>query len=419
MVPNLLEDQERADIIMQENQAEVTGGVDTHKQVHVAAVVNPLGVVLGTSSFPVTTTGYQTLLSWMESFGRVVRVGVEGTGSYGAGLNRYLTAKGVTVIEVNRPNRQTRRRYGKSDTVDAQAAARAALNRDATGTPKTGTGTVEGLRALRIARQSAVKAATQVTNQIRDLIVTAPDELRSKLIDLETDERIKVCAQFRINDTHTVLNATKRALRSLARRYNHLAEEISELDHANHSAVISLNPALLGAHGVGPDVAAALLIAAGDNPHRMRNEASFAALCGTSPIEASSGKIVRHRLNRGGNRDANNAMWRIVITRKRHDPKTRAYVARRQTEKKTDREIVRCLKRYVIREIFRLLTNPPTIPTGNELRTLRTAKGYTLTAAAKQLNSYPNRLSDLERDVTHNNQLAIKYHHWLTTQTAA
>ena len=226
---------ERADTIMQENQTEVTGGVDTHKQVHVAAVVNALGVVLATSSFPVTTTGYETLLAWMESFGRLARVGVEGTGSYGAGLNRYLTAKGVTVIEVNRPNRQSRRRYGKSDTVDAQAAARAALNRDATGTPKTGTGPVEGLRALRVARQSAVKAATQATNQIRDLIVTAPDELRTKLIDLDTDERIKICAQFRINDTHTVINATKRALRCLARRHNHLTEEISELDHANHA----------------------------------------------------------------------------------------------------------------------------------------------------------------------------------------
>ena len=151
----------------------------------------------------------------------------------------------------------------------------------------------------------------------------------------------------------------------------------------------------------------------------MRNEASFAALCGTSPIEASSGRIVRHRLNRGGNRDANNAVWRIVITRKRHDLTTRAYVARRQTENKTDREIVRCLKRYVIREIFRLLTNPPTIPTGTELRTLRTTHGYTLTTIAKHLNSYANRLSALERDVTLNNQLAIRYHQWLTTQIAA
>jgi hypothetical protein len=216
-----------------------------------------------------------------------------------------------------------------------------------------------------------------------------------------------------------VTEATKQSLRCLARRHEALTIEIGELDAAIHELCIALNPALLGARGVGPETAAALLIAAGDNPERMHSEASFAALCGTSPVEASSGKTTRHRLNRGGNRDANNALWRIVMVRLICDPATQAYRDRRKAEGLSNREIIRCLKRYVAREIYRLLTNPPEVPTGTDLRTTRTTINITLTTAANHLNTTPTRLSRLERNLDHNNQLATRYQTWLNTQKTA
>lgn len=396
----------------------VTGGVDTHSRIHVAAIVNMVGAILGTASFPATTAGYVELLAWMVTFGTVVGVGVEGTGSYGAGLARYLAANHVNVVEVNRPNRQLRRRRGKSDTTDAESAARAALNGEATALPKTGDGNVEAIRVLRVARRSAVKASTQAANQIRDLIITAPNELREQLINLNTTARIAHCARFRPGAVTEPGEATKQSLRCLARRHQALRSETAELDQALHKLCVATNPALLGALGVGPEVAAALLIAAGDNPERMRNDASFAALCGASPIEASSGKTTRHRLNRGGNRDANNALWRIVMVRLTSDPDTKTYRARRRTEGKGDREIIRCLKRYIAREIHQLLTNPPATIDGANLRTTRTTSKLTLQNAAHHLGTQPTRLSQLERGLLHDNNLATRYQTWLTTQQA-
>lgn len=404
---------------MQDESKEVTGGVDTHSRVHVGAVVNAIGKILETASFPVTVAGYQQLLAWMHSFGTLTRVGVEGTGSYGAGLCRFLVANDVTVVEVNRPNRQLRRRRGKSDTTDAESAARAALNGEATGVPKTGDGNVEAIRGLRVARRSAVKASTQASNQIRDLIVTAPDALRDRLVELTTAARIEMCARMRPGAVTEPGEATKRSLRCLARRHEALAAEIAELDEAIYELCVAQNPALLGARGVGPEVAAALLIAAGDNPERLRTEASFAALCGSSPVEASSGKITRHRLNQGGNRDANNALWRIVMVRLTCDPDTTAYRDRRRADGKSDREIIRCLKRYVAREIYRLLTNPPVVPIGADLRTERTTAKISLQTAADSLNTWPTRLSRLERGLDHDTALATRYQTWLSTQQAA
>ena len=404
---------------MQDESKNVTGGVDTHSRVHVGAVVNAIGKILATASFPVTVAGYRQLLAWMRSFGTLARVGVEGTGSYGAGLSRFLVANNVAVVEVNRPNRQLRRRRGKSDTTDAESAARAALNGEATGVPKTGDGNVEAIRGLRVARRSAVKASTQASNQIRDLIVTAPDGIRDRLVELTTATRIEACARMRPGALSDGGEATKRALRCLARRHEALAAEIAELDEAIHELCVAQNPALLGARGVGPEVAAALLTAAGDNPERMRTEASFAALCGASPVEASSGKTTRHRLNQGGNRDANNALWRIVMVRLTCDPDTKTYRDRRRAEGKSDREIIRCLKRYVAREIYRLLTNPPEVISGPELRAQRVAAKISLQTAADHLNTWPIRLSRLERGLDHNNNLATRYQNWLNTQQAA
>jgi transposase len=284
---------------------------------------------------------------------------VEGTGSYGAGLARYLAAQGIKVTEVIRPNRQARRRRGKSDPADAVAAALAALNGEASGQPKSGDGAVESIRALLVARRGAVKARTQAGNQLRDLIITAPQLLREKLAGLPTPGRVKVAAQFRPGDLASPAEAAKAAMATVARRHQALTAEISQLDTALQTLLEHAAPAgFLAKTGVGARVAATLLVTAGDNPSRLRTEASFAALCGASPVDASSGKQRRHRLNRGGDRQANSALWRIVFTRMATDPRTQAYFARRTTEGKTTREIIRCLKRYVAREVYKALTSP-------------------------------------------------------------
>jgi len=343
----------------------VIGGVDTHKDAHMAVVIDEVGRVLGTKAFAADAKGYVALLSWMTGYGELSKVGVEGTGSYGAGLARHLRAQGVAVTEVVRPNRQMRRRRGKSDPTDAEAAARAALNGDASGEPRSRDGAVEAVRALRVARRSALKARTQAANQLRDLAVSAPEALRAKLIDLPTDERVEVAARFRPGRLTDPAEATKAAMRSLALRYQALSAEVARLEEAMLPLVAEAAPeGLLAKQGVGPQVAAALLGTAGDNPSRLRSEASFAALCGTSPVDASSGKHARHRLNRGGDRQANSALWRVVFTRMSCDPRTKAYFERRTKEGKTKREIMRCLKRYVAREIYKCIVgdNGPKSP---------------------------------------------------------
>lgn len=395
----------------------VIGGVDTHKDVHVVAAIDERGNVLGSASFPTTANGYRTLLAWLRAFGAVAKVGVEGTGSYGAGLGRHLARNAVKVVEVNRPNRQTRRRRGKSDTTDAEAAARAALNGEASGLPKSADGAVEALRALRVTRRSAVKARTQAGNQIRDLVVCAPEELRSQLGSLGLERQIARCARLRPGAGDLPLVATKRSLRLLARRHQALGAEIDELDRAIADLCAQTNRGLLSAVGVGPDVASALLVAAGDNPERLRSEGSFAALCGASPVEASSGKIIRHRLNRGGNRDANNALWRIAMSRLAHDERTRAYARRRRSEGKTDREILRCLKRYIARDVFHLLINPPQVPDAADLRTRRTAAGIPIVVIASRLGTTSMQISRLERGTLYNADLANAYQTWLNIQS--
>ncbi len=310
----------------------VVGGVDTHRDLHVGAVVDNAGRLLGSESFAADGVGYRGLVAWMGSQGCLIRVGVEGTGSYGAGLARHLTEVGIEVVEVNRPNRQLRRRRGKTDSTDAEAAARAALNGEATARPKTADGPVESIRMLRVVRRSATKARTQAANQIHALVVTAPESVKNQLRGKNLKARVRVCAAFRPGTDHTTTTHAKRALRHLARRYQSLTAEIADLDTEIRRLCTQANPALLAARGVGPDTAAALLIAAGDNPQRMSTEAAFAALCGTSPVPASSGQTIRHRLNQGGNRQANNALWRIATNRMRTDPATKAYVTRRKAD---------------------------------------------------------------------------------------
>jgi transposase len=341
-----------------DTKAEVILGVDTHLDVHVAVAVDDLGRRLGESSVPTTANGYERLLRWAEAFGPVRCAGVEGTSSYGAGLARHLKARGIEVLEVERPKRQRRssRRKVKSDFSDAESAARAVLASETSGVPKSGDGCVEMIRALRAARRSAMKARTQAANQLQGMRVTAPEQLRCRLRGLSTKELVSVAARFRLaDDPRDVPTATKFALRSVARRYEALSREIDELEVHLDRLVGQVAPELVSLPGIGTDNAATLLIVAGDNPQRLTSEASFASLCGVAPIEASSGKVVRHRLNRGGNREANRALYMICLARMRRDRRTQDYVARRTTEGKSKREIIRCLKRYVAREVYRVL----------------------------------------------------------------
>lgn len=336
----------------------VTVGVDTHGEVHVAAAFSSsLGRPLGHLNIPTTPSGYRSLLTWAQQLGDPApQFGIEGTGSFGAGLTRYLREAGCTVIEVNRPNRRTRNARGKSDPIDAEAAARAVLSGEANVIPKTADDLVGMLRALRVARRSAIQSTTQITNQIRALIVTAPADLREQLRSLTGKRLTETLASLRPGTITTPTAATKMALRLLARRHQFITEEIRVLDEELQRLVAERMPSMLELKGIGVDVAGALLIAAGDNPERMRSEASFAHLCGASPLPASSGKTTgRHRLNRGGNRDANRALWCIVMSRMAWDQRTKEYVLRRTREGRSKKEIIRCLKRYVAREVYGLL----------------------------------------------------------------
>ena len=351
----------------------VTGGVDTHGHTHHAAVLDHVGRQLGDREFPTTPAGYRALGVWLSRHGQLERVGVEGTGTYGAGLARYLRGTGVSVVEVDRPDRKARRAKGKSDPLDAYAAARAALSGAASGCPKTRDGRVEAIRALRVARSGAVKARSQATNQLKALLVTAPAELREQLRQLGTTALIATCARLRpTGDIGDPEQATKTALRRLARRHQHLSEEVAEADTELKALVSATAPGLLALPGVGTEVAGQLLTTVGDNPDRLRSEAAFAHLCGVAPIPASSGRTHRHRLNRGGDRAANNALYIVVLGRLRYDARTRAYADRRTKQGLSKPEIIRCLKRYVAREMFTALTaravqSPPattsTLPT--------------------------------------------------------
>jgi len=331
----------------------VTGGVDTHLDMNVAAALDPIGGLLGVESFPTTPAGNKKLLGWLKSFGTPAQVGVEGTGSYGAPLARYLRRAGVAVVEVDRPNRQERRRKGKTDEYDAIEAARAAQAQRQLGLAKTRDGNIEAIRALLVARRSAKSTKIKTLNQIRHLGFTAPDEIRQSLQGVSRRLIARHAAAMRPRaGSDPVIFATKTSLRILGRRVVALDAEIVELTGMIKDLVKDGHEDLLSLYGVGVDSAAALLVAAGDNPERLKSEASFARLCGVAPIPASSGKVTRLRLNPGGERQANAALWHIVITRMSCDARTKLYVERRTREGLSKKEIIRVLKRYVAREVY-------------------------------------------------------------------
>lgn len=356
---------------MATEEREVVGGVDTHADTHTLAVLDLAGRRLGVAQFGSAREGCAQLLAALQGYGRPVAVGVEGTGSYGAGLARLLTAAGLRVVEVDRPDRRARRSAGKSDPVDALAAARAVLAEVATGTPKSRVGVVESIRLLKVTRESAVRARTAALNSLLGMARSAVEPLAGDLAGqtsrqlvtrlLELPETAPSPAE--LIDPRV---AALRALRRLAQRVGQLDEEIHAADRDLDQLTAHAAPRLRARPGVGPQVAAQLLITAGDNPTRLASERAFARLAGVAPLPASSGRTVSHRLNRGGDRQANRALHTVVLTRMRHHQPTQGYLARRTTEGKSRKAIMRCLKRYLARELFTIivdaLTEPPHQP---------------------------------------------------------
>lgn len=331
-------------------------GVDTHKDFHHAAVISALGESLADRRFDATPGGYAELIGWVVGFGSVVRAGVEGTGSYGAALTKRLRKAGIDVIDVIAPDKQERRLRGKTDRIDAYSAARAVLAQRARTVPKTRDGDVEALRVLRTTRRLLVKQRTETMNQIKGLLVSAPEQLRTRLTGLTGNKLAQACHQLRTRKTDdTVTAATVDALRSLGGRHRDATVEADRLGQHIERLVTGYAPELLAVHGVGPDVAATLLGIAGENVDRITSEAALAHLAGTAPIPASSGKTNRHRLNRGGNRQGNAAFHRIVLVRMKTHAPTRDYVEKTLARGKTKRDAMRLLKRYIAREIFPIL----------------------------------------------------------------
>lgn len=338
---------------------DIVAGVDTHKETHHVAVLDAAtGKLLGDNEFRATRAGYNQMLGWLQRHGKITAVGIEGTGSYGAGLHRHLVSQDITVIEVVRPNRQDRRARGKSDPIDAINAARAVLSEQATTTPKDRTGFVETVRLIRATRRSAVKARKAALHQIHGLLLSAPEDLRERLSSYDRAALVARCARLRIPTNKSPQDpeiAARRMLRRLARRIQLLDEEIVEANQELHLLLTQHTPQLMAINGVGPEAAGQIITTAGENSGRLKSESSLARICGVAPVPASSGATVRHRLHRGGDRAANSAIHLIVINRLRWDKPTQAYLERRTQEGKTKKEIIRCLKRAVVRELYRAL----------------------------------------------------------------
>ena len=389
---------------------QVVGGVDPHADtIHVAAIT-ATGKVIGDAEFPTTMRGYRGAVGFLTGCGAVLRIGVEGAAGYGAGITRALFATGIAVVEVERPTRSARRRAGKSDRLDAYHAARAVLAERSSPVKDPA---VDGLRALQAARRSAVKARTAAGNQINSLLVMAPDPIRAKFRGLTTEQRVSALHRCRGFYADPIIADTMLALTMLAERHRDLGRQITTLTARIDPLVTTLNPALRAAFGVGPDVAAQLLITAGNNSDRLVSEASFAALCGVAPVPASSGKTRRYRLSRGGDRRANHAVHTIALVRMSHDPTTRAYISRQLDRGRSNKEILRILKRAICREIYRHLTRPCPVPRWDDLRPARQAKGITLTAVANHFGVWPATISTLERGLRRDDQLTTTYRTWL------
>lgn len=392
----------------------IVAGADTHADtIHVAAI-STTGALIGDQEFPTTRAGYAAAIRFLTSLGQVERIGVEGTASYGAGFTRALTAKGFEVVEVTRALKSTRRLKGKSDPLDAYSAARTALAGEGLAAPKDDA--TAGLRALHLARRSAVKHRTAVINQIKAMLVSAPDVVREKYRGLTVLKLIDALARCRPDTlTDPWAQSMLTAAKILAQRVQFLESQAEALETQIDAVVTAANPGLRAAYGVGADTAAQLLITAGVNPHRLHSEAAFAALCGVAPVPASSGKTTRHRLSRGGDRAANNALHRIALVRLSHHQPTKDYAQRqlRNGDSKSKMEVLRKLKRAIAREIFKLLTRQVAVPEYADLRSVRQAKNITVTAAANHFGVWPTVISRIERGLQRDDIFAETYRTWL------
>lgn len=402
---------------MAKEATDVIVGIDTHADTHHVAIVTEYGKPLADREFLGVGSGYRKILDFMTSHGTVTAVGVEGTGSYGAELARTLRGEGLTVLEVNRPNRAARRLKGNSDPLDAYQAAQSVLAERGISVPKAKDGPVECLRILRAALFGS-EARTVAVNQIKGLLVSAPEGLRAKYRGLGTLAMITGLQRARpsghIADPGYVTLLT---LKALAVRYHSLAGEIAAADAALQEILDTYAPLLCDLTGVGPEVASQFLVTVGDNLERIGSEPQFAAMVGVAPIPASSGKTTRHRLSRGGDRNANRALHQVVLVRMSSCGRTRDYVNKRTAEGKSKRDIMRCLKRYVAREIYHQIFNPKPAPNNTDLRQLRNKLGFTINAVAGHLNQWPSVISRLERGHIRNDALAATYRQWLADQT--
>lgn len=343
-----------------EEQDQVIVGVDTHKWEHVAVAINGIGRRLGEVTIPSTPAGYEAVLEWAQGLGTIRVFGIEGTGSYGSGLARFLRRQGQTIVEVSRPPRKGERRLsGKSDPIDAEHAARAVLAGKAAAVPKLGDGAVETIRLVKIARDSAIRVQTQTMITLKSVLVTAPDELRQELERLSDFKLVTACARLiGVAAGPDSSSAVRHLLGVLGQRWLQIHDEVKTHTKVLEELTAATAPRLVAAFGIGPDIAAEMLVTAGSNNSRIRSEAAFAKLCGACPVPASSGTVKRHRLNRGGNRQANAALYRAVVVRMRWHEPTRMYMQRRIAEGLSKREVIRCLKRFVAREVYRLLPEP-------------------------------------------------------------
>jgi transposase len=399
---------------MAKHRLKVIAGIDTHTETHHVAVISGTGEHLADKEFLADASGYRKIIEFLTTFGTVLAIGVEGTGTYGAELARVLTREGMQVLEVMRPNRQNRRLQGKSDPLDAYQAAEAALAGSRTSMPKARTGAVESLRVLRAERSTAMRARVAVMTQIKCILVSAPETLRARYRSMTNTAMITTLEKSRPSGALTdPANATALVLKRLARRYRMLDQELALIDAELDAVVTEHAPMLRDLRGVGTDTASQLLVTVGDNPERITTEAKFAALVGVAPIPASSGKTTRHRLSRSGDRQANKAIHHIALVRMSCDARTKTYVSKRRREGKTSKEIIRCLKRYIAREIYDQLLHPHPAPAARELRALRTAKNITLQAAADTLHIWPSTLSRFERGLTRDDQFFQQYSDWL------
>ncbi|NMR31850.1 IS110 family transposase [Crystallibacter degradans] len=393
---------------------DLVAGVDTHTDTHTLAILTAQGGTVLTQTFTADMHGYADLITALRAAGHVAVVGVEGTNSYGAGLTRALRGAGYAVKEVLRPARQVRRMRGKSDPIEAIEAARTVISGHGVSDAKDTQTATESLRFLLTARAQLISTMTALGNSITSMLITAPETVRAKYRGLATPALIKRLTASRpgeqCDSPHT---AALHAMRQLARAREDASSKAEHLEQQMRQLLATHYPQVLAIYGAGTIVAAQLVVTAGGNPQRIRNEAAFASLCGVAPIPASSGRTNRHRLNRGGDRRGNSALHRITLIRMQRDKRTQDYVARRTREGKSTKEIMRCLKRAIAREVYRALTAEQSPATQHDFKALRESKRLTLSQAAAALRTQPARISDIEKQRRPLPELTARYKQWL------